>query len=214
MTDRSTSFDLYVWASPRDLEPDAAAERLVTWEAAGADPGSAPFEASDDVGWFYVELIKDGVDVDAVSDGIPDAGSRPIWLTTTPAAPARIVAIRLRASTTRDDLETIHGLAAKYDLMLFEPRGRTLMTPLADMAEHATATFWPGGALQAFVAGSIGAVIVAISWILGIPVVSWIGIIIGGFLVVGAAYTFIVEGRRLWRRRGPDGAGAGPTSGT
>jgi hypothetical protein len=214
MTDASMGFDLYVWATPRDLAPDAAAERVAAWEADGADPSSAPFEASDDVGWFYVELLKDKVDVDAVSDGVPDAGSRPIWLTTTPAAPARIVAMRLRATTTRDDLDTIHGLAAKYDLMLFEPRGRTLAAPLADMAEHASATFWPRGALQAFVAGSIGAVIVVISWILGIPIVSWIGILVGGFLVVGAIYTFVVEGRRLWRRRGASGADAGPTAGT
>jgi hypothetical protein len=213
MRDRSTGFDLYVWASPRDIAPDTAAERVLAWEAGGAHPSSAPFEASRDVGWFYVELLKDRVDVDAVSDGVPDTGSRPVWLTTTPAAPARIVAMRLRATTTRDDLDTIHGLAAKYDLMLFEPRGRTLATPFADMAEHATATFWPGGVIQAFVAGSAGATIAVISWLLGIPVVSWIGILIGGFLVIGAVYTSVVEGRRLWRRRGAPGAGAGPTSG-
>ena len=157
-------YDLYVWASPRDLDGDAAAERLAAWEEAEADPSAAPFDPSDDVGWFYVELLKDDVDVDAVSDGVPDPSSRPIWLTTTQAAPARIVAMRLRSTTTRDDLDTIHGLAAKYDLVLFEPRGGTLATPLADMAAYATATFWPRGALQAFVAGSVGAAIAVISW--------------------------------------------------
>jgi hypothetical protein len=213
MTEGPPSFDLYVWASPRDLPADEAAERIAAWEADGADPDDAPFEASGDVGWFYVELLKDRVDVDAISDGVPDPGSRPIWLTTTPAAPARIVAMRLRAATTRDDLETIYGLAAKYDLVLFEPRGRTVRAPLADMAEHASATFWPSGAIQAFVAGSAGAAIAVASWVLGIPVISWVGILVGGFLVVGAVYTFVVEGRRRWRGRGPTGAGAGPASG-
>jgi hypothetical protein len=199
------SFDLYVWKAPRDLDPDAAAERLAAWEDAGADPSAAPFEPSDDVGWFYVELLKDRVGIEAVSDGVADSSSRPIWLTTDPAAPARIVAMRLSPTTSRDDLDIIYGLATKYDLVLFDPIGPGLHLPLADMAEYATATFWPRGAIQAFVAGSVGAAVVVISWILGIPILSWIGIIIGGFLFVMAVYTFIHEGRELWRRRGSSG---------
>lgn len=195
------TFDLYAWKAPRDLDADAAAGMVRSWADAGADPSTAPFEPSDDVGWFYRELLNDMPAIDAVSDGVRDTSSRPIWLSTDAPAPGRIVAMRLPAATDRDDLDGIYGLAAKYDLALFEPRGPSLHLPLAEMAEHATATFWPGGAMQAFVAGSVGAAIAVISWILGIPVLSWIGLLIGAFMVVGALYTYIHEGRKLWRRR-------------
>src|SRR5687768_1929877 len=172
------SFDLYVWHAPRDLDADAAAHLVRTWVEQGADPRAAPFEPSEDVAWFYVELLKDRVGVEAVSDGVPDSSSRPIWLTTDRPAPARIVAVRASPATTEDDLETIYGLATKYDLILFDPKGPKLHLPLQEMAEYATATFWPRGAIQAFVAGSVGVAIVVISWILGIPILSWIGILV------------------------------------
>jgi hypothetical protein len=207
------SFDLYVWHAPRDLDADAAADLVRTWVEQGADPGAAPFEPSEDVAWFYVELLKDRVGVEAVSDGVPDPSSRPIWLTTDRPAPARIVAMRASPTTTEEDLETIYGLATKYDLVLFDPRRRKLHHPLEDMAAYAAATFWPRGAIQAFVAGSVGVAIVVISWILGIPILSWIGILVGGFLAVMAVFTFIHEGRELWRRRGDSRLAGGPGSG-
>ena len=209
MTSDRIGFDLYVWASPRDLDAEGAADLIDAWVDQSADPRAAPFEPSEDVGWFYVELLKDVAGIEAVSDGVPNTRSRPIWLETTPPTPARLVAIRLSPTTTRDDLDTIYGLATKYDLVLFDPSGPSLHLPLADMAEYATATFWPRGALQAFVAGSVGAAVVVISWILGIPILSWIGIIVGGFLFVMAVYTFIHEGRKLWRRRGSSGVEGG-----
>ena len=52
-------FDIYVWAAPRDLDADAAAELIATWEAGGGDPAHAPFEPSTDIGWFHRELMKD-----------------------------------------------------------------------------------------------------------------------------------------------------------
>jgi hypothetical protein len=207
--------DLYAWAAPRDLDAAAAVERLAAWEEAGGDPSVAPFEPSEDVTWFVTELRKDGVDVDAVSDAVPDERRRPVWLMTDRPNPARIVTLRLRPTTDREDLGTIGSLAAKYDLVLFDPRGRSLVMPLAEIAAYASASFWPRGAIQAFVAGSLGAALVVLSWVIGIPVLSWIGILVGGFLVLGAMYTFAVEGRRLWRRRvaGADGGtstGGGP----
>ena len=53
------AFDLYVWQSPRDLDNDQAAGLLESWQDAGGDPSTSPFEPSTDVGWFYRELLKD-----------------------------------------------------------------------------------------------------------------------------------------------------------
>ena len=110
--------------------------------------------------------------------------------------PARIVGISLAPTISREALEAIFGLAAKYDLVLFDTRSRRVHLPLEAMADYASATFWPAGAIQAAVAGGIGAVLAVGAWLLGIPVLSGLLVVVGGFMVVMAVYTFIHEGRK------------------
>jgi hypothetical protein len=131
------------------------------------------------------------------SDAIPNPSTAPIWLATTTARPpARLVVISLSPTAPRDTIEAIFGLAAKYDLVLFDTRNRRLHLPLEEMATHASATFWPGGAIQAGVAGGIGGVIAVVAWFLGIPLLSGLLVVAGGFMVVLAVYTLIHESRR------------------
>jgi hypothetical protein len=189
--------DLYVWKAPRVKDADEAEALLKRWQESGGDPGESPFEPSTDVAWFYRELMKDVPGIVASSDAVPNPSATPIWLATTPEPqPARIVAISLAPTMPRDSLEAIYGLAAKYDLVVFATVSRRVHVPLEAMAAHASATFWPAGAIQAAVAGGIGAVIAVAAWFLGIPVLSGILVVIGGFMVVMAAYTFIHEGRK------------------
>ena len=72
------------------------------------------------------------------------------------------------------------------------------------MAAHASATFWLAGAIQAAVAGSIGGLVAIVAWFVGIPVISGVLVVIGGFMVVMAAYTFIHEGRGCGPRAEPE----------
>ncbi len=195
------TFDLYVWKSPRDLDPGAAEALLDSWQASGGDPGTSPFEPSTDVGWFYREVTESVPGLDATSDAVPNPSTMPIWLATTSEAPARVVAIRRSPALTLDALETILGLAAKYDLVLFDTRSHRVHLPLEAMAAYARATFWPGGAIQAAVAGGIGAVIAVVGWYVGIPVLSALLMLIGGFMAVMAVYTFIHEGRKALKTR-------------
>ena len=199
------TFDLYAWKSPRDLDADAADAFLSAWNEAGADPATSPFEASTDVGWFYVELTKDAPDLQVTSDAVPNRSSAPIWLATTEQPPARLVKMAIPMTASRDLLEDIYSLAAKYDLIVYDTHARRLHHPLAELADYASATFWPAGAIQAAVAGGAGAVIAAVAWVLGIPVLSGIAIVIGGFLVVMAIYTFVHEGRKALAARRGDG---------
>ena len=200
-------FDLYAWKAPRDLDPDEAAALVRTWQAAGGDPAASPFEPSTDVGWFYRELMKDDLPgLEAVSDGAPDSSRLPIWLQTDDALPARVVALKLSPSTAPDALDSIFGLAAKSDLVLFDPQVPRVRLPLNEMAAYASATFWPRGAIQAAVAGTVGAVIAVAAWVLGIPIVSGIAIVVGLFLAVVAVYTFVHEGQRSMRRRREQGS--------
>lgn len=195
------TFDLYAWKAPRDLDADGAEALIDGWNAAGGVPDRSPFEPSTDVGWFYRELIHDAPGLDAVSDAVPNTGRAPIWLSGTSEPPARVVAMRLSPDTPHDVLDSIFGLAAKYDLVLFDARSGRIHLPLEAMAAHSSATFWPSGAIQAAVAGGIGGVIAIVAWLLAIPVVSGLLVIVGGFMFVMAVWTFIHEGRKAARAR-------------
>lgn len=195
------NFDLYVWKAPRDLDADRAEALVAGWEAAGGDPGTSPFEPSTDVGWFYRELMNDVPGLEASSDAVPNPSTAPIWMSGTNEPPARVVAMRLSPATPRDALEEIVSLAAKYDLVLFDARSRRVHLPLEAMADYASRNFWPAGAIQAAVAGGIGAAIAVVGWSLGIPVFGALLMLIGSFMVVMAVYTFVHEGRKAMKSR-------------
>ena len=197
MNAENLTFDIYVWKSPRDLDAEGAETLLRSWQAAGGDFAKSPFEPSTDVGWFYREVINDLPDIEASSDIEPHRSTKPVWLSANDKEPpARVVGMRLSPGTTRDELETIFGLAAKYDLVLFDTRSRRVQLPLAAMAAHASATFWPAGAIRAAVAGGFGGVVAVVAWFLAIPVLSGTLMLAGGFMFAGAIYTFIHEGRK------------------
>ena len=191
------AFDLYVWESPRDLDADRVEALLESWRAAGGEPGQSPFEPSTNVAWFYRELIKDVPGLVASSDALPDPSKAPIWLAMSPdPQPARIVAISLAPTAPPDTRESIYSLAAKYDLVLFDVRTRSLHLPLSEMGAHASATFWPGGAIQAAATGGIGGLIAVVAWFVAIPVLSGLLMVVGGFMVVMAVYTFVHAARQ------------------
>ena len=196
-------FDLYVWRASGDLDADAAAELIDGWEGAGGDPSSSPFEASSDVGWFLYELKTEVPHLELVSDGLPSDRKGPIWVQSTQEASARIVAVRLPSDgdEARDALETIVGLATKYDLLIFDARRHQLHRPLELMAAYASATFWPAGAIRAGVVGLIGLVVAIVGFLSAIPIVGWALILIGGFVALMAVLTFVHEGRAALRRR-------------
>ena len=190
------AIDLYVWKSPRDLEDDAAEALVTGWLATGGDPARSPFTPDSDVGWFYRELLQDAPGLETSSDAVPNTSTEPIWLSTSEGPPARIVTIRLSPVMPHDALDTIFGLAVKYDLVVFDAASRRIHLPLDEMAAHASATFWPAGAIQAAAAGGIGGLVAVVAWFLGIPVLSGIVVVIGAFMFVMAVYTFIHEGRK------------------
>jgi hypothetical protein len=199
------AFDLYVWQSPRDVDDERAAALVRQWEEAGADPAAGPFEASTDIGWFHRELKNDGAPLELVSDANPNPSTKPTWLSGGDnEPPARLVAIRLTSETTGEDVNDVFSLAVKYDLVLFDARSGRVHFPMQEMADYADATFWPSGAIQAAVAGGFGLLIAVIAWLVAIPILSWIVILVGGFMFVMAVFTFVHEGRKALRSRGSD----------
>jgi hypothetical protein len=190
------TFDLYAWKTPRDLDDEHARTLVDGWQEAGGDPAASPFDPSTDVGWFFRELMQDEPALEVSSDAVPTQTRTPIWLSGTDEPPARVVGVRLSPATSRGALDTIFSLAAKYDLVLFDARIGRVHLPLDEMAAHASATFWPAGAIQAAVAGGIGGAIAIGAWLLGIPLLSGLVALAGGFMFVMAVFTFVHEGRK------------------
>jgi hypothetical protein len=193
---RDVPADLYAWKSPRDIDADGAAALIERWHETDGDAVGRPFEPSTDVGWFYRELTTEVPGLATSSDAEPTANPAPIWRAATPEPAARVVGMSLSPATPSDALGTILGLAAKYDLVVFDTRSGRVHLPLEEMAARASATFWPAGAIQAAVAGGIGAAMAIAAWLLGIPLLSGLLVIAGGFMFVMAVYTFIRHGAR------------------
>ena len=191
------TFDIYAWKSPRDLDASGAEALLKRWHEARGDRGDSRFEPSTDVGWFYREVLSDLPGIQSASDIAPNPSTKPIWLSANDKEPpARVVALRASPDAPSGEHGTIFSLAAKYDLVLFDARNRRIHLPLEAMAAHASATFWPAGAIQAAVAGGIGGVVAVAAWFLGIPLLSGLLVLVGAFMFAGAIYTFIHEGRK------------------
>ena len=190
------TFDLYAWKSPRDLDDERARALVAGWQEAGGDPAASPFDPSTDVGWFFRELMQDEPSLEASSDAVPTQTRTPIWLSGTDEPPARVVGVRRSPAASRGAVDTIFSLAAKYDLVLFDARNGRVHLPLEEMAADASATFWPAGAIQAAVAGGIGGAIAVGAWLLGIPLLSGLIALAGGFMFVMAVFTFVHEGRK------------------
>jgi hypothetical protein len=197
------TYDLFVWASPRDIDADLAEELVAGWLDAGGDPERAPFPAHTDIGWFHRELIVEWPDLEVSSDAAPNPSTRPVWLSTTDEPPARVVAIRLPPNPPGDLIDTIYGLAMKYDLPVFDRVHHVVDRPLEQAAAYESATFWPWGAIRAAVAGGVGLLIAVVAWALSIPILSGLAIVVGGFLFVTAVFTFIHDAYgRIRRVRG------------
>ena len=199
------------WQSPRDVDDARAAALVREWEEAGADPALGPFEPRRDIGWFHRELVNDRTGLELVSDANSSPSTKPAWLSGgDDEPPARLVAISISPEATADDLNDVFSLAAKYDLVVFDARSGRIHLPLKELGEYADATFWPSGAIQAAVAGGCGLLVAVIAWIVGIPILSGIVIIIGGFMFVMAVFTFIHAGRKALQERRPSGSSTPP----
>jgi hypothetical protein len=192
--------DLYVWAAPRDLDDERAAALIEAWEGRGGDPAESPFEPSVDTGWFARELRRDNPSLEIQTDAVPNPSRMPIVLSGTDEPPARVIAVRIPAGSHDDAHDDVFALAAKYDLLVFDAATGRLHAPLAELAADASATFWPAGAIQAAVAGGAGGIVAVGAWLLGIPVISGVVALVGGFMFVMAVVTFVVEGRKAVRR--------------
>jgi hypothetical protein len=196
--------DLYIWGGPHDIDAAGAAELVATWQAGGGIPRESPFEQSTNVGWFVRELKQDYPELVLETDAVPTITSTPVWMSGSNEPPARVVVIRDYPAVAAEIHEDVLSLATKYDLAVFcptGPNGPVLQFPLQALEAYASATFWPAGARQAATAGIGGAILAAVAWVIGVPIVSGILVVVGACMALLAVLTFVWEGRRATARR-------------
>jgi hypothetical protein len=181
---------------------------VAAWEAAGGDPSQSPFEPSTDIGWFRRELGNAAPLLEVSSDAVPKASRLPIVLSTEDEPPARVIAIRLPredAAAAHEALEEIYSLAVKYDTVVYEPARAAIHQPQREMAEYASATFWPRDAIRTVVAIVIGLAIAVVAWQLGVPLVSGGIALFALFMVAIFVVTLVSEGRKALARSNDSG---------
>jgi hypothetical protein len=142
------------------------------------------------------------------SDAVPKASRLPIVLSTEDEPPARVMAIRLPredAAAAHEALEEIYSLAVKYDTVVYEPARAAIHQPQREMAEYASATFWPRDAIRTVVAIVIGLGVGVLAWQLGVPLLSGGIALFALFMVAIFVVTLVSEGRKALARSNDSG---------
>jgi len=172
------SMDLYVWKGPLVSSEDEANELL------DRDPDG--FEPSDDVGRFYDELLARYPALESFSHEELETAST-FW-SVTPERSDRVIAMNLQWRVSDDMLDAIVELAEK--LVLYDPQGLTVHVPGETDTEPIRRD--PLVLRQALIGLLIGAALVVGGLAVPIPVLDWIAIGIGAFLVLMAVYSVVV----------------------
>lgn len=174
------SMDLFVWKGPLVSSEDEANELL------DRDPDG--FEASDDVSRFYDELLARYPALESFSD--EELETAPTFWSVTPERSERVIAMNLQWRVSDDMLDAIVELAEKHELVLYDPQGPTVHVP----GETDTGPIRrdPLVLRQALIGLLIGAALVVGGLVVPIPVLDWIAIGIGAFLVLMAVYSVVV----------------------
>jgi hypothetical protein len=170
------SMDLYVWKAPVVTDPDEAQQLLSLGD-------ESVFEASDDVTRFVTDLAALLPPLEALSETQLHGGGTP-WAAS-PDASARLVALSLRWSAADEDLDTIVELARKYDLVLYDPQGPSFHSPVTPDEDE---PYSPG--LGEFARGAllvlVGAALAVGAWEVSIPILRWVLVVVGAFVVLVA----------------------------
>jgi hypothetical protein len=159
------SMGLYVWKGPLVSEEEAA--RLLH----RFDEGETEvFEASEEVLRFYDELVAKYPDLEAEPSD-------------------RVVGISLAWSVPDDVLDEIVALAREHDLVLYDPQGPSFHSP-AEL-DVVLIRRDPLVLRQVLVGTLIGVALLVGGLVAPIPVLNWIAIVIGAFLIVMGLYSVV-----------------------
>jgi hypothetical protein len=175
------SYDLYVWKRPL-VETTEEANALIREE------DETDFERSPEVQNFYDD-VRRRWPAESSPDGPPDDSETAWGVSVDPSD--RLVALYFTWSVPGNVVETVVELARERDLVLYDPQGPEFYSP-PSLDPPPLERRDRGVLLQALKGLLIGTATVAGAWfLLPVPVLDWVLIVAGGFLVVMALLSIV-----------------------
>jgi hypothetical protein len=185
------SFDLIVWKEPAVSTEEEASSLVHRFHESG-DP--SVFHASEDLLHFYDELLQRCPALELFDDDERRLAETP-W-SVTPERSGRVIELNIRWRAPDDMVDTMVALARKHQLVMYDPQGPTLHSPVADDEPPDIA----GQVKQALSAGAVGLVLIVAGSLIPFRVLGWPIIGIGAFLVLMTVYTLVVLWKPEWAR--------------
>ena len=179
---------LIVWKAPVVTDEEDARRLLADHHTNGDE---SAFEPSVDVARFYDDIV-------ARYPPLEEPAAVPATWAATPERSDRIVSMDYGWSASGSFLDDIEELARKHRLVLYDPQGPTVTGPDQQPEEPFVPDAREIARLTLLAAGAIAAAVVA--WWASITIVSWIVIIVAGFLAVMAIGTLMHYAREHTRR--------------
>ena len=174
------SFDLYAWKRPLPSSEDDAHGLIQGDESA--------FEPSEDLLQFYDELLERYPVLEWDGDEELE-GAASTWGVTGDRSD-RMVGLSFTWSVPGEVLDEVVALARKHDLVLYDPQGPDFHSPAELVVEPIRRD--PAVLRQALVGSLIGVAVLVVGLVLPLPVLDWILIVIGAFIVVMGIYSVAV----------------------
>ncbi len=174
------SYDLYAWKGPLPSSEDDAGRLLEGDESA--------FEPSDDLIRFYDELAARYPVLEW--DGEEEADGTPCTWGVTAERSDRLVGLNFTWSVPGEVIDDVVTLARRLDLVLYDPQGPDFHSPAELVVEPTRRD--PAVLRQALVGTLIGAAVLGVGIVLPVPVLDWIVIVIGAFIVVMGIFSVAV----------------------
>ena len=203
------SMTLILWKAPVVREPDEADALLERFYRNGDDSAFEPCDAIKPVWDELLRLYPDDGSVDQPED------DRSPWADFPPHVSDRLLSLDIRWGADDAVIDDIVRLAREHELVLFDPQGPDVYLPTDPIESEESSGRLGFGAYAAAVGVTLLGVLLAVAgWVLSIPVIDWL-LIIAGLFVLGVGVTlsyafFIVPGEM--RREGEAKAAAGGDS--
>jgi hypothetical protein len=176
---------LVLWRAPVVVEPDEAAQLLRPYYDHGDD---SVFEPSDELGTIVDELLR----------RFPDQDDGP-WAESPPRQADRVLHLEIRWGAADTVVDTIVELAREHGLVLYHPQGPDVFLPLDPVALGPVPAPRLRDYFRISFMGVAALAVVWLGWQIGVPVLNWLLMIVGGFFfsVVVFLLGIMMFGRRL-----------------